>query len=179
MGEMRHSQERRGSGHSSPRGVLVSARAHVEVMKATKPSMSESSPSWLVLLNRSWSKALQGEAYTGIFAGKRTMPVRFTIGFNEDKLNDGDLLLVDHKVLAVARFIAVISRGAYPVNGPVFIGTKTDLPSHGHDLQMKLIANDSPRAQAFDAAKRPRSKASPKLCWMKKLLKGNGRRLYP
>jgi Xaa-Pro aminopeptidase len=116
------------------RAGSVSARAHVEVMKATKPSMSERALHGLFIKSIMEQGAF-GEAYTGIFAGGDnacTLHYRF----NEDKLNDGDLLLVD----AGAEYMYYsgdITR-TYPVNGR-FSSAQKRIYQAMYELQMKLI----------------------------------------
>lgn len=117
------------------RAGSVSARAHVEVMKATRPSMSERALHGL-FIKSIMEQGAQGEAYTGIFAGGNnacTLHYRF----NEDKLNDGDLLLVD----AGAEYMYYsgdITR-TFPVNGR-FSPAQRRIYQAMVDLQTRIIA---------------------------------------
>lgn len=117
------------------RAGSVSARAHIEVMKATKPSVSERALHGL-FIKSIMEQGAQGEAYTGIFAGGNnacTLHYRF----NEDKLNDGDLLLVDAG--AEYMFYSGDITRTYPVNGK-FTAPQRRIYQAMLDLQLKLIA---------------------------------------
>lgn len=117
------------------RAGSVSARAHIEVMKATKPNVSERALHGL-FIKSIMEQGAQGEAYTGIFAGGNnacTLHYRF----NEDKLNDGDLLLVDAG--AEYMFYSGDITRTYPVNGK-FSAPQRRIYQAMLDLQLKLIA---------------------------------------
>jgi Xaa-Pro aminopeptidase len=116
------------------RAGSVSARAHVEVMKATKPAMSERALHGH-FIRSIMEQGAKCEAYTGIFAGGNNACTLHYV-FNEDKLNDGDLLLVD----AGAEYMYYsgdITR-TYPVNGR-FSAPQKRLYQAMYELQMKLI----------------------------------------
>lgn len=91
----------------------ISAKAHVEVMKAARPGVSERELHGLFLYSVMKQGAF-GEAYNGIFAaGSNAVTLHYN--FNENLLKEGDLFLVD----AGAEYLYYsgdITR-TYPVSG--------------------------------------------------------------
>jgi Xaa-Pro aminopeptidase len=124
------------------RAGSVSARAHVEVMKATKPSMSERALHG-IFIRSIMEQGAKGEAYTGIFAGGANACTLHYV-FNEDKLNDGDLFLVDAG--AEYMFYSGDITRTYPVNGR-FSAPQKRLYQAMYQLQMKLIEMCRPGVQ--------------------------------
>jgi Xaa-Pro aminopeptidase len=116
------------------RAGSISARAHVEVMNATKPGGNERALHGL-FIKSIMEQGAYCEAYTGIFAGgvnACTLHYRF----NEDTLKDGDLFLVD----AGAEYLyhsGDITR-TFPVNGKFSVPQKRIYQAM-LDLQLQLI----------------------------------------
>lgn len=112
----------------------ISALAHVEVMKATRPGVSERELHGLFLYSI-MKQGASAEAYNGIFAsGINAVTLHYN--FNEEVLKDGDLLLVD----AGAEYLYYsgdITR-TYPVNGK-FTGPQLSLYQGVLDVQKNLI----------------------------------------
>lgn len=91
----------------------ISAKAHLEVFNATRPGVTERELQGLFIYSV-MKQGAYGQAYNGIFAGGNNA-VTLHYNFNENVLNDGDLLLVD----AGAEYLFYsgdITR-TYPVNG--------------------------------------------------------------
>lgn len=116
------------------RAGSISARAHVEVMRATRPGVTERALNGL-FIKSIMEQGAYGEAYGGIFAsGANACTLHYR--FNENTLRDGDLFLVD----AGAEFLYYsgdITR-TYPVNGK-FSAPQKRLYSALLDLQVELI----------------------------------------
>lgn len=91
----------------------ITAKAHIEVMKAAKPGVSERELHGLFLYSIMKQGAF-GEAYNGIFAsGNNAVTLHYN--FNENILQDGDLFLVDAGA-EYLHYSGDITR-TYPVNG--------------------------------------------------------------
>jgi Xaa-Pro aminopeptidase len=117
------------------RAGSVSAKAHLEVMKATRPSMSERALQGL-FIKSIMEQGSFGEAYPGIFAtGSNAVTLHYR--WNESTLKDGQMLLVD----AGAEYMYYsgdITR-TYPVNGR-FNPAQKQIYSSLLELQEKTIA---------------------------------------
>ena len=95
------------------RACAISAEAHVEVMKATRPGVSERELHGL-FIHQIMKRGAAREGYGGIFASGGNSCILHYV-FNDQVLKSGDMLLVD----AGAEFqyyTGDITR-AYPVNG--------------------------------------------------------------
>lgn len=92
---------------------VISAEAHVELMKATKPGMTERALHGL-FIKQVMERGAFGEAYGGIVAtGNNATTLHYR--FNEDTLQSGQLLLVDCGA-EVDYYSGDITR-CWPVNG--------------------------------------------------------------
>ncbi len=112
LGEMRMKKSE-VEAEALKKACEISARGHIEVMKAARPGVSEGELHGLFIYSIMKEGAF-GEAYNGIFAsGANAVTLHYN--FNENVLRDGDLFLVD----AGAEYLYYsgdITR-TYPVNG--------------------------------------------------------------
>lgn len=124
------------------RAGTITARAHVEVMKATRPGISERALHGL-FIKTIMELGAYGEAYTGIFAsGANAVTLHYR--FNENVLQDGDFLLVD----AGAEFFYYsgdVTR-SYPTNGK-FTPAQKRVYQALLTLQEQLIQMSKPGVQ--------------------------------
>jgi Xaa-Pro aminopeptidase len=126
----------------------ISAKAHVEVLKAARPGVSERELHGLFLYSVMKQGAF-GEAYNGIFAtGDNAVTLHYV--FNENVLKDGELLLVD----AGAEYLYYsgdITR-TYPVNGK-FTAPQKAIYEEILAVQKKLIEMCRPGVPHSDLQK--------------------------
>ena len=126
----------------------VSAEAHVEVMKACKPGISERALHG-IFIKECMVREAMGEAYGGIVAGgdnATTLHYRF----NDEILKDGDLLLIDCGA-EYLYYSGDITR-TYPVNGK-FSPTQKRVYGKVLDVQKKLCAMVRPGLPFHDLQK--------------------------
>ena len=95
------------------RACEISAEAHIEVMRATKPGINERELHGLFIYETAKRGSMR-EGYGGIFAGGNNATTLHYV-FNDQSLKSGDLLLVDAGA-ECNYFTGDITR-TYPVNG--------------------------------------------------------------
>jgi len=95
------------------RAAQISAEAHIEVMKATRPGVTERALHGL-FIKEVMDRGASSESYGGIFAtGKNATTLHYR--FNDATLEDGQLLLVDAG--AEYQYYAGDITRTFPVNG--------------------------------------------------------------
>lgn len=112
----------------------ISAKAHIEVMRATRPGVSERELNGLFIYSIMKQGAM-GQAYNGIFASG-TNAVTLHYNFNENTLKDGDLFLVDAG--AEYQFYSGDITRTYPVSGK-FSPAQLSLYQGVLEVEKKLI----------------------------------------
>lgn len=102
------------------RASAITAEAHVELMKATKPGVTERALHGL-FIKSVMEKGAQGEAYSGIVAtGNNATTLHYR--FNESTLEAGQLILIDCG--AEYQFYSGDITRTFPVNGKFSIPQK-------------------------------------------------------
>lgn len=112
----------------------ISAKAHIEVMKAAQPGVSERELHGLFLYSV-MKQGAYGEAYNGIFASG-TNAVTLHYNFNENLLREGDLFLVDAG--AEHLFYSGDITRTYPIGGR-FSSAQKAIYEGVLEVQKKLI----------------------------------------
>lgn len=124
------------------RAGKVSALAHIEVMKATKPGMTEKQLLG-VFLGSIYSQNADREGYGTIMAsGANACTLHYT--FNDQTCRDGDLLLIDGGA-EVRYYTGDITR-TYPVNGK-FSRAQRKVYDRVLEIQKELCATSKPGIQ--------------------------------
>lgn len=117
------------------KAAQISAEAHVEVMKATKPGVSERALQGL-FIREIMNRGAMGESYGGIVAaGNNATTLHYR--FNDDILQDGQILLIDCG--AEYQYYAGDITRSYPVNGKF---TATQRRIYDKVLKVQLAAID-------------------------------------
>ncbi len=117
----------------------VSALAHIEVMKAAKPGMSEKQLLG-IFLGSIYSQNADREGYGTIMAsGANACTLHYT--FNDQTCRDGDLLLIDAGA-EVRYYTGDITR-TYPVNGK-FSSAQRKVYDRVLEIQKELCATSKP-----------------------------------
>jgi Xaa-Pro aminopeptidase len=117
----------------------ISARAHIEAMKFTKPGVTERQVQG-VLLGSFYMQGADREGYNSIVAsGSAATTLHYT--FNDQVCKDGDLLLIDAG--AEAQYYTGDITRTFPVNGK-FTAVQKRVYQGVLDLQKAIIADVRP-----------------------------------
>ncbi len=121
------------------RACEISAEAHIEVMRATKPGINERELHGLFIYETA-KRGSAREGYGGIFAGGNNATTLHYV-FNDQNLKSGDLFLVDAGAES-NYFTGDITR-TYPVNGK-FTDDQAEVYEGVLKIQKKLIDHVKP-----------------------------------
>lgn len=117
----------------------ITARAHVDVMRATKPGVTERQLLG-TFLGSIYAQNADREGYNSIVAtGANACTLHYT--FNDQTCRDGDLLLIDAG--AEARFYTGDITRTYPVNGK-FTAPQKKVYERVLEIQKELCASAKP-----------------------------------